>query len=129
MLTIPFFHCVFNGDTSVTHYMHTDVDEAASTLPNQYIVLICDNKKNGRKVINGGVVIKTTGSHIDGDSFTSSLVGACSVIKELAPFIKNPNVSFLPARITMDPEIMLTENECLQGVTQQYMKHSRTLVM
>ncbi|WP_235424039.1 hypothetical protein [Citrobacter koseri] len=118
------FHCVFNGDSSVTHFMHEGLNKIAEPLPNMYAVCVAENHK-GKKIVRAGFVIKTTFHHESSD-FPSALRSVCMSVKELMPFVDSNKTSFLPAKMGVRGIQLPTEDECLYILFNQYIKHSRT---
>ncbi|MCE7732387.1 hypothetical protein [Vibrio campbellii] len=98
MATTMLFHCVFNQDVSVTHFMNTGIDDVAKSLPNLYVVLLCQRPGRGVKKILGGMVIRTSLNHKD-KAFYKHLNHLCMVKQELSPLVAASSVSFLPAKV------------------------------
>lgn len=123
-ITTLIFHCIFNNDGSIWHVMHENINAIAEPLPNTYAVCIAENKE-GKKLIRAGFVMKSTLHHTN-DGFVLSLKNACMSFNELKPFILADNISFLPAKLGMNGIQLPTEDECLNTLYNQYIKHSKT---
>lgn len=128
MITTAIFHCVFNKDSSITHFMHTGIDELAKNLPNLYVVLICQRGSGNVKNIEGAIIVRTALTHHD-EAFVDNVHGLCAINKELSQLINSDKISLLPAKVGLAGSPLLTEYEYLQLATQQYLKHSQTLPM
>ncbi len=118
-VTIPLFHCIFNGIGSVTHYIH-DYDEMLyQTLPNIYAVCISDNRKG--KKIAAGFIIKTSYTHEDSE-FQNALENYLLSTPRLKKFVKK-YYSFMPARLGVDGDAPPSEDEMLSVMIKQFQKH------
>jgi hypothetical protein len=115
------FHCIFNGDGSITHFMH-DIDlESYQSLPNMYAVCIAERAGKQRKV-TGGFFIRTSYTHDDKD-FDNALAIAAAGVPRLDKLITKDS-SFLPARVQTPAGPPLTEKEMLKAMLSQQLKHS-----
>lgn len=128
MATTMLFHCVFNKDSSITHFMNTGIDDVAEYLPNLYVVLLCQRERGNVKNIVGAMIVKTLLKH-DEKAFSEALYNLCMAKKELTHFMASKKTSFLPAKVGFEGSPLLTEDECLQLVMSQYLSHSQTLMM
>lgn len=120
--SLMLFHCSFNGDGTVTHYVHDMLEDIYKRLPNMYAVIIADNSTEKRRLV-GGFVIKTSKTDEDPD-FIETLRTATCVSNDLMGLL-NPKTSFLPARIGVQGESPITEDEMLTVINQQYFKHAQ----
>lgn len=128
MSTTAFFHCVFNKDSSITHFMHTGIDELAKNLPNLYVVLLCQQGNGNVKNIEGAIIIRTVLTHHD-EAFVGDVYGLCAINKGLSQLVNSDKTSLLPTKVGFAGSPILTEYECLQLATQQYLKHFQTSPM
>ncbi len=119
-LSVLLFHCLFNSNGSVTHFMH-DLDvELYGSLPNLYAVCISDTSLKQRK-ITAGFFIKTSYSHHDSD-FIGALTNVISIDTGMRNLI-NECSSFLPARIAISGDVPPSEDEMLRVIFAQALKH------
>ena len=72
-VTTSLFHCVFNDDGSITHYLDEADPGLSQALPNTYAVCLADNSGATRKVV-AGFVAKTTFTHND-SGFQDAMYG------------------------------------------------------
>lgn len=121
-VTIPLFHCIFNGDESVTHFMREYDVSLYQTLPYLYAVCIA-RTVNKTKTVLGGFFVKTSYTHNDPD-----FVDALHLVVEDVPALQalmGETTSFLPACITLAGEDKPpTEAEMLRIMIGQYLKFS-----
>ncbi len=118
-VTIPVFHCVFNGYDSITSYMR-DYDEGMyKILDNLYAVCVSDNSGSKRKIV-AGFIVKTSYTHNDSEFF-GAITEAAQSAKELSQYLGS-NASFLPARIGVKGSSSLSESEMLEVMSQQSLK-------
>lgn len=113
------FHCLFNTDGSVTHFMHDFDVDLYHSLPNLYAVCIADTSSN-QKNITAGFFIKTSYSHQDSD-FVGALANVVSIDTGMKNLI-NERSSFLPARIGISGAPP-SEDEMLRVISSQALKH------
>ena len=119
-LSVLLFHCLFNSNGSVTHFMH-DLDvELYRSLPNLYAVCMSDTSSNQKK-ITAGFFIKTSNSHYDSD-FIGVLANVISSDTGMRSLI-NERSSFLPARITISGDAAPSEDEMLRVIFTQALKY------
>ncbi len=118
-LSVLLFHCFFNGNGSVTHFMHDFDVELYRSLPNLYAVCISDTSSNQKK-ITAGFFIKTSYSHQDGD-FIGALTNVVSTDTGMKNLI-NERSSFLPARVGISGAPP-SEDEMLRLIVNQALKH------
>lgn len=118
-LSVLLFHCLFNSNGSVTHFMHDFDVELYHSLPNLYAVCISDTSSK-RKKITAGFFIKTSYSHQDSD-FIGALTNVVSIDTGMKSLI-NERSSFLPARIGISGAPP-SEDEMLRAVVTQALKH------
>lgn len=121
IVTSPIFHCVFNIDGSIHHFMHEDMSVFLGERPNTYVICIAENKHT--KVIKGGIILKTTSNHTD-SNFPSLVYSACISCDALRNIVCNEGISILPTKIAVNGEQPLSESECLDIMVTQYIKHS-----
>ena len=123
-VTIPLFHCVFNGSGgSITHWETSYEQGLYDVLEHLYVVCLADNTVAPRQIV-GAFAIKTSRSH-DEPGFQKLLVLVLAEMKGLAPHL-HPGISFLPARINTT-DAPLNEREFLRIAMQQYIKFSTGL--
>lgn len=119
-MSVLLFHCLFNSNGSVTHFMH-DLDiELYRSLPNLYAVCISDTSSNQKK-ITAGFFIKTSYSHQDSD-FIGALTNVISIDTGMRNLI-NERSSFLPAPIGISGEAPPNEDAMLGLIVSQALKH------
>lgn len=118
-LSALLFHCLFNSNGSVTHFMHDFDVEFYHSLPNLYAVCIADTSPN-QKNITAGFFIKTSYSHHDSD-FIGALTNVLSIDTGMKHLI-NERSSFLPARIGLSGPPP-SEDEMLRTIVTQALKH------
>ncbi len=126
MITTAIFHCLFNKDSSITHFMHADIDELAKKLPHLYVVLLCQRGSEDVRNIEGAIIFKTELTHYD-EEFIDNVHKLCVINKELSQLINSEKILFLHKKIRLVGSPLLSEYECLQLATQQYLKYSQTL--
>jgi hypothetical protein len=120
-LSALLFHCFFNGDESITHYMHNIDSDLYEELTNLYAVCIASTTDK-RKTVLAGFVIKTSYTHNDTD-FIDTLINAVSMEPQLNDLIGD-NTSFLPARLGITGNKPPTETEMLRIMVGQHLKFS-----
>lgn len=122
-MTTPLLHCFFHPDGNVTHYAH-DVDRAlAASLPNMYGVCIAKGQ-GPKRVVLGGMVVKTSHSHHQEADFAASLMSVCHGIGERFGALAEEGCRFLPARLGFSADGLPTETELLRVLVMQYAKFS-----
>jgi hypothetical protein len=120
-VTLLLFHCIFNGDGSITHFMH-DIDLGSyQSLPNMYAVYIAERSSKQKKV-TGGFFVRTSYTHDDTD-FNRALSNSVAAIPRLDKIITKHSF-FLPARVPSPDGPPVTENEMLRAMITQALKHS-----
>lgn len=120
-VTIPLFHCIFNGAESITHYLR-DYDEGLyEALPNIFAICISNNKGSRRKIV-AGFIVKTSYGANDAE-FLPALLGAAKSTAEINPLLTKSS-SLLPAILRIPGTELPTENEMLQVMQQQFLKFS-----
>jgi hypothetical protein len=119
-VSVLLFHCLFNSNGSVTHFMHANDVELYRSLPNLYAVCISDTLSK-RKKITAGFFIKTSYSHHDSD-FIGALTNVISIDTGMKNLI-NGRSSFLPARIGISGEALPSEDEMLRLIVSHSLKH------
>ena len=120
-LTAPLFHCVFNAEGSITHYLNEVDPDLRRRLPHTYAVCLADNSSVPRRVV-AGFFAKTTYLHTE-DGFAVAMKSVVQALERLQPF-QSANISFLPARINVPDGGPLSEDEMLRVLFQQYTKFS-----
>ena len=120
-VTIPIFHCIFNGYESITSFMYDFDEELYASLPNLYAICISNNRGSTKNII-AGFFIKTSYTHEDSE-FLDALNAITKSNKKLAKKIDN-NASYFPARLTISGSKPLSEDEMLQIISQQALKFS-----
>jgi hypothetical protein len=118
-LSVLLFHCLFNSNGSITHFMHDFDVELYQSLPNLYAVCISDTSSKQKK-ITVGFFIKTSYSHQDSD-FIGALTNVVSIDTGMKNLI-NERSSFLPARIGISGGHP-NEDEMLRTIVSQALKH------
>ncbi len=126
MITTAIFHCLFNKDSSITHFMYANIDELAKKLPHLYVVLLCQRGSEDVRNIEGAIIFKTELTHYN-EEFIDNVHKLCVINKELSQLINSEKISFLYKKIRLVGSPLLSEYECLQLATQQYLKYSQTL--
>ena len=118
--TIPLFHCFFNGDESITHFVDKFDPVLYEALPYLYAVCIAKTTKKAKTVV-AGLFIKTSYTHNDPD-FMDAL-NLVVVSKPALQALIGEGTSYLPARISIpgDPP---TEAEMVHIMQGQHLKFS-----
>jgi hypothetical protein len=118
-VSVLLFHCLFNSNGSVTHFMH-DLDvELYRSLPNLYAVCISDT--SSKQKITAGFFIKTSYSHHDSD-FLGALTNVISMESGMRNLIHERSSCF-PARIGISGDAPPSEDEMLRLIVGQALKH------
>lgn len=120
-VTIPLFHCIFNGYDSITSFMRNYDEGLYKQLENIYAVCISDNRGPSKNIV-AGFMIKTSYTHNDPE-FLDVITEVAQSAKELNPYIGR-NTSFLPARLSVTGSPPLSESEMLHVMSQQFLKFS-----
>ena len=120
-VTIPLFHCIFNGYESITSFMRTYDESMYRQLENVYAICISDNSGSRKKIV-AGFIVKTSYTHKDPE-FLDVITEVALTTKELSPYISQ-NTSFLPARIGVPGNSPLTESEMSHLMSRQSLKFS-----
>ncbi|MGB8011035.1 MAG: hypothetical protein WCF68_05440 [Terriglobales bacterium] len=118
--TIPLFHCFFDGDESITHFMDKFDPALYEALPYLYAVCIAKTTEKAKTVV-AGFFIKTSYTHNDPD-FMDALNLAVAGTPALQALI-GEGTSYLPARISI-PGGPPTEAEMLRVMFEQHLKFS-----
>ncbi len=117
---VPLFHCQF-GNGELTHFMHEGVDDVAASLPYLYAVCLSHNDSGLKKIV-AGLIVRTNRHHSE-PTFLNMLYECCVSIPRLNKLL-NANTSFLPVKIGVTGSPLLTEDECLHIIQQEYVKRS-----
>jgi len=119
--TISLFHCFFNGDESITHFMHEFDTAIYQELPNLYAVCIAKTTSK-TKTVQAGFIVKTSYTHNDPD-FIDVLNLAVASEPTLKSLIGEGS-TFLPARIAAAGDEPLSEAAMLKVMFEQHLKFS-----
>lgn len=120
-VTIPIFHCVFNGHESITSFTREFDENMYRALPNLYAICLSDNSSAARKIV-AGFFIKTSYTHQDPE-FLDAITAVAKSTKELSKFMEVKS-SFLPARLGPTDSEPLSELEMLKIMSEQSLKFS-----
>lgn len=121
--TACLFSCLFDKFESVTHFTHSHPQELLNRLQNIYAVCVAINTSKTKKIISG-FVVKTSYTHNDND-FLGALENILELYPNLAGNEKASNISFLPAKIGVIDDQLLSEHEMIQLLVQQRLKHTQ----
>jgi hypothetical protein len=113
------FHCFFNGDGSITHWMHDSDDELADRLPHLYVVYV-SRKVGKQKRIVAGFFVKTDCMHQD-FNFVEMLTAVASDNAGLGKLI-DAESTFLPVPIEIPGKTRPTVEEMAQIMISQSIK-------
>jgi len=119
-VTIPIFHCVFNVRESITSYMRSFDKKMYQELDNFYLICISLND-GAKKEVVAGIAVKTSYKH-DEPGFLDAIHGLLLSTQVLEKYAAK-NISFLPAKIIFEG-LPPSENELLELMQEQYLKHS-----
>ncbi|MDX2503678.1 MAG: hypothetical protein QNL62_04265 [Gammaproteobacteria bacterium] len=120
-MTIPMFHCIFNGHESITSFIHDFDEKLYKSLPNLYAICISNNRGSTKNIV-AGFFVKTSYTHEDSE-FLDAITAVTKSNKELAKTVGD-NASFFTDRLTISGSKPLFDNEMLQVISQQALKFS-----
>ena len=120
-VSVLLFHCFFNGDESITHFMHEFDPALYKALPYLYAVCIAKTTKKAKTVL-AGFFIKTSYTHNDPD-FMDALNLAIVSAPAFQALI-GADTSYLPARISFVGDTPPTEAEMVRVMLGQHLKFS-----
>lgn len=115
------------GGESITNYPVENPEGMTETfwkMPecNLYVVCLAGRKGELREV-KGGLAILTSLTHQEPE-FLDILMMSVSNIEVLKSLATKSNMSFLPARITIEGEVLPSEDELNRVFYNQYVKYS-----
>jgi hypothetical protein len=110
---------LFRGE-EITHFTHEFDKELERLLPYTYCVLV---RREGSQSIVAGMMIKSSMSNTQTLEFRELVSGFLEASPPLRKLAKKP-MRFLPARVKVEGDEPMTEEECLRAMATQFYNHS-----